>query len=131
MRSLAREYVFKYLFSRLFNPSDEGLFDVLIKDLSNSDKNFAVELKNAVLTGEQKYLDLLSKYSSSYQLNRIFNTDKCAILIGMAELDNFRETPIPVVIDEAVKLAAVFSAEKSTDYVNGILAEFCRENRND
>lgn len=129
MRSLAREYVFKYLFSRLFNPSDEGLFDVLIKDLSLADKKFAEDLKSAVLNGEEKYLDLLSKYSSTYQLNRIFNTDKCAILIGMAELDNFRDTPIPVVIDEAVKLAAIFSGDKSTDYVNGILAEYCRENR--
>ena len=56
----------------------------------------------------------------------VFNTDKCAILIGMAELDNFPETPIPVVIDEAVKLSALYSTEKGTDFVNGILAEYVR-----
>ena len=43
MRSLAREAVFKYLFSRLFNPSDEGLFAVLCKDLSQENKEFANE----------------------------------------------------------------------------------------
>ena len=30
-------------------------------------------------------------------------------------------------IDEAVKLAAKFSTEKSTDFVNGILARYAKE----
>ena len=57
MRSLARESVFKYLFSRLFNPSDEGLFDVLIKDLKDNDKDFAKSLLSHVLDNEEKYID--------------------------------------------------------------------------
>lgn len=126
MRSLARECVFKYLFSRLFNPSDEGLFDVLTKDLSVQDKEFSTKLLCSVLDNEEKYLTILSELSVGYNLKRIFNADKCAILIGMAELDNFKETPVPVVVDEAVKLASVFCSEKSTDFVNGILAEFSR-----
>ena len=47
MRSLARECVFKFIFSRLFNPNDEGLFTVLINDLSDNDKVFAGELLDA------------------------------------------------------------------------------------
>ena len=49
MRTLAREAVFKYIYSRLFNPDDEGLFDVLIKGFDEDDKNFATSLKNFVL----------------------------------------------------------------------------------
>ena len=42
MRSQAREVIFKYVFSRLFNPSGEGLFDVLLQTLErNEDKEFA------------------------------------------------------------------------------------------
>jgi hypothetical protein len=44
MRSLARESVFKYLFSQLFNPNDEGLFTVLCKELNEDDKAFAKNL---------------------------------------------------------------------------------------
>ena len=55
MRSLARESVYKYIFSRLFNPGDEGLFDVLCKELNNDDKDFASKLLSAIDTNSEKY----------------------------------------------------------------------------
>ena len=128
MRSLARECVFKYLYSKLFNPNDEGLFDVLIKELSNDDKTFANDLLNFVVANEEKYLSEIESLSLGFKLNRIFNVDKCAMLIGMAEFDNYKNTPIPVIIDEAVKLSAKYSTDKSTDFVNGILGEYVKKN---
>ncbi len=130
MRSLAREKVFEYIFSRLFNQSDEGLFAVLKKDLkSDDDKEFADKLLNAVISGETRYYDALKTLSANFKPERIFAADKCAIFIGMAELDGFSETPTAVVIDEAVKLAAKYSTENSTDFVNGILAEYAKNRR--
>ncbi|MBQ6979171.1 MAG: hypothetical protein IJQ07_00830 [Clostridia bacterium] len=126
MRSVAREIVFEYLFSRLFNQKDEGLFAVLSKNLNTDDKVFAENLLNFVLNSEEKYAEEITNLSKNFKYDRIFAADKCAINIGMAELDNFRETPKAVVIDEAVKLAAKFSTEKSTDFVNGILAEYAK-----
>ncbi len=127
MRSLAREAVYKYLFSRLFNPSDEGLFDVLIKDLNQEDKKFASDIKEAVLSNEEKYNDLIGEMSIGYKFERIFKADRCSILIGMAEYDTFKEvTPKIVIIDEAVKLSAKYSTDNSPDFVNGILAEYTK-----
>lgn len=126
MRSTAREVVFKYLFSKLFNPDDEGLFRVLAKDLPLQDKDFAKLLLDNILDNEQTYLSIVESLSISYKLNRLLSADKCALLIGIAELNAFPETPIPVVIDEAVKLSAKYSTENSTDFVNGILAEYSR-----
>jgi len=130
MRSLSREIVFKYIFSKLFNQNDEGLFDVLCKELNDEDKSFAKDLLNAIETNEKKYLSALEGLSISYKLNRIHNADKCTILLGMAELDTFADTPIPVVVDEAVKIAAKYSTENSTDFVNGILAQYAKERNN-
>ncbi len=127
MRSLARECVFKYLFSKLFNPSDEGLFDVLIKELKDDDKNFASDLLKAITDKEEFYLEKISELSIGYKLNRIYNADKCILMLGLAELDAFKDTPKPVVIDEAVNLAAKFSTENSTIFVNGVLAEYAKE----
>lgn len=125
MRSQAREVVFKYVFSRLFNPSDEGLFDVLLQTLEkNEDKEFAKSLYSAYSIGTEKYDAAISDLLKNYKFDRVFNADKCAVKIGMAERETFPETPLPVVIDEAVKLAANFSTEKSTDFVNGILAAY-------
>lgn len=128
MRSLARETVFKFLFAQLFNPSDEGLFAVLLNDdkLTDSDKAFATDLLKAVKENQDKYLQIIDDLSDGFRLSRLFAADKCALLIGIAELDNFKDTPEIVAIDEAVKLSAKFSTEKSTDFVNGVLAAYAR-----
>ena len=126
MRSLAREVVFKFLFSQLFNPSDGELFSVLLKDkkLTESDRDFATSLLNAIEKNKEKHLAIISEMAEGFKLSRLFNADKCALLIGMSELDDFKDTPKIVVIDESVKLAAKFSTEKSTDFVNGVLARY-------
>ena len=130
MRSEVRECVFKYIFARLFNPSDEGLFAVLCKDLDNDDKTFATELLTAINKNEDIYTNKIEQLSISFKLNRVYRADKCTLLIGMAELDNFPNTPVAVVIDEAVNLAGKYSTENSTNFVNGILAQFAKEVRN-
>ena len=127
MRTLAREAVFKYIYSRLFNPDDEGLFDVLVKSFSLEDKDFALKLKNQIIENENKYLENISNLSIGYKLNRIYSADKCALMIGMAEFDLFSETPKIVIIDEAVKLSAKYSAENSPDFVNGIMATYTED----
>ena len=126
MRSLAREVVFKYLFSRLFNQQDEGLFAVLSKNLDDSDKKFALNLLKTVMENQDGFLTDLETLSENFKVGRIFAADKCAIFIGMAELKFMQETPVAVVIDEAVKLSAKYSTENSTDFVNGILAEYVK-----
>ena len=127
MRSQARETVFKYLFSRLFNPDDEGLFVVLTKELNDLDKEFANELLKGVLDNEERLLESISNLSIGYKLNRLRNADKCALLLGMTELDNFKDTPTAVIIDETVNLVSKYSTENSTDFVNGILAQYAKE----
>ncbi len=130
MRSLARECVFRYIFSRLFNPNDEGLFVVLTEALSEKDKLFAKELLDTIDKDFDAYEEKITELSKNYRADRILAADKCAMLLGMAELDAFPDTDIPIVVDEAVKLAAKYSTEKSTDFVNGILASYAEEKRN-
>ena len=127
MRSEVRESVFKYIFARLFNPSDEGLFAVLCKTFSDDDKKFANDLLDAIDLGQEKYLDAIEELSIGFKLERLYNADKCALLMGMAELDKFKQTPVAVVINETVNIVAKYSTESSTNFVNGILAEFVKE----
>ena len=127
MRTLAREIVFKYVYSRLFNPDDEGLFDVLTKELNDDDKKFALTIKNQIIDNELEYLDKISALSIGFKLNRIYSADKCALLVGMAEFDLFKDTPRIVIIDETVKIAAKFSTDNSPDFVNGIMASYTAE----
>ena len=129
MRSQAREIVFQYIFSRLFNQSDEGLFAVLAENLNSEDREFADKLLKSALSGWDKYDEKINELTENFRPERVFSADRCAIKIGMAEMDAFSKTPTPVVIDEAVKLAAKFSTENSTDFVNGILAVYSKSKK--
>ncbi|MBQ9513474.1 MAG: transcription antitermination factor NusB [Clostridia bacterium] len=127
MRSLAREIVFKTLYSKLFNNDNEELFTILKKEnnLSKDDSDFADKLLEYSLSDTEKYLNKISELSIGFKINRILSLDKCALIIGMAELDRF-DTPIAVAINEAVNLSSKYSTEKSTNFVNGILAEYVK-----
>ena len=127
MRSKAREAVFQYVFSRLFNQNDEGLFAVLTRALKPEDGEFAKKLSDLVIVGDERYDGEINVLSENFRPDRIFAADRCAIKIGMAELDAFTETDVPIIIDEAVKLAAKFSTENSPDFVNGILASYAKK----
>ena len=85
------------------------------------------ELLKGVLDNEERLLESISNLSIGYKLNRLHNADKCALLLGMAELDNFKDTPTAVIIDETVNLVSKYSTESSTDFVNGILAQYAKE----
>ena len=80
----------------------------------------------SVTENESRFAESLKDLSENFKSERIHAADRCAIYIGMAELDFFKDVPTAVAIDEAVKLSAKFSTEKSTDYVNGILAEYAK-----
>ena len=124
MRTLAREIVFKYVYSRLFNPNDEGLFDVLAKELNDDDKTFALTIKNQIISNEQIYFEKISDLSIGFKLNRIYSTDKCAMQIAICEMRYFDDVPNIVAISEAMELVRKYSTAESPNFVNGILAEF-------
>ena len=131
MRSVAREVVLQFLFSKLFNQDDEGLFNALLNrdNLTEDDKKFANDLLDKALENKERYLKEIENKAIGFNLERIFNTDKICLIIGMTELEFFKDIPTAVVIDQAVNLAFKFSTEKSTDFVNGILASIAKDFR--
>lgn len=127
MRSAARECVLKYLYAQSMNDGDtSGLFDNLLKDekLSAEDQLFARTLLRAVEENREALLSEISELSIGFKLERLFEIDKCALLIGMAEIGFVEEIPFVVSVNEAVNLVAKYSTEKSTGFVNGVLAEY-------
>ncbi len=127
MRRDAREAVFSLLFKDLFNEESDLNFKKKIYSehkLTESDVEFANLLYDTIKSNYESLLLQLEELSQGFKLNRIFNTDKCALLIGMCEMTYMPEIPKIVAIDEAVALSKKYSTEKSQQFVNGILAEY-------
>lgn len=125
MRRDSREAVYKILFAELFSGEIDPEFDKLIfieQKLNAEDVLFANQLLSTIREHQQEINDLISTFSKGYKFERLYSTDKCALVIAVCELKYFDDIPSIVSIDEALSLVRKYSTEESLNFVNGILA---------
>ncbi len=82
---------------------------------------FALHLAQGVVTSQKSIDALLKKYAENWDLDRMAVIDRCILRIGTFELLNDFETPVNVIINEAVEIAKRYSTAESSKFVNGIL----------
>ncbi|MCH5153430.1 MAG: transcription antitermination factor NusB [Clostridiales bacterium] len=126
MRSYAREVAFCKIYTYLISGQFDGDFSQFDQEkLSEEDLQFASNLVQGVISDKSNLDAIVSEYSKSFKLSRIYRLDLAALELALWEMQNL-DTPQPVAINEAVALAKKYSTEKSVSYVNGILAAYVR-----
>lgn len=122
-RKSARENAFRLVYEFL----ETGERNELTKSLlcareAPTDVAFTGELYDAVL-GNFSYLkSVIERYSNEFAFDRIYKTDLAALLVAACELLLRDDIPEKVAVNEALELSRTYSTEKSTSFVNGILA---------
>ena len=126
MRSYAREVAFCKIYTFLMSGVNDGDFSQFDADkLSDEDVKFAADLVSGVVSDKEQLDKIVSEFSRSFKLSRIYRPDLAALELALYEMRNM-DTPHPVVINEAVSIVKKYSTEKSVSYVNGILAAYER-----
>ncbi len=72
---------------------------------------------------------LIKKYAKNWELSRMATIDRNILRIGTYEIIKTPETPISVIIDEAVEIAKTYSTADSSKFVNGILDKLKHERK--
>lgn len=123
MRALAREVAFKKIFENLFNQDDNSLdnFFVIDKLELEEDKAFAQSLFDCYSENKEDIEKVINENLIKYDPSRIYKIDRAIISIAVCEMKYLKQTPIAVVINEAVEMAKKYGTEKSYAFVNGIL----------
>jgi len=80
----------------------------------------------AVVRDRGRLDDVLRHAAENWRLERLAVVDRNVLRLALAELER-GETPVKVVIDEAIRLARWFGAARSPAFVNGILDRVARE----
>ena len=101
----------------------------VIEALSAPPDPFALALVDSVASGQDRIDKLVTEASVGWEIDRMPVLDRTVLRLGTAELVDFPQTPVAVVIDEAVELAKRFSTEQSGGFVNGVLATIAHEVR--
>lgn len=67
--------------------------------------------------------EAIDAVSDRWRVTRMPPVDRAILRLGLYELRYEPKTPMAVVVSEAVRLAQVYSTERSGAFVNGILAK--------
>lgn len=122
-RTSARENAFRLVYEFLeTGERNDFTMEILCESAAPTDADFTKELYDAVLENYDFLKSVVARYSKDFAFDRIYKTDLAALLIATCELLLREDIPEKVTVNEAIELSRTYSTEKSTAFVNGILA---------
>jgi N utilization substance protein B len=115
--------------------SDDAGFDiaaVLERNIARyqdmiDDIEFIRQLVNGVTKQAAKLDAALQPVAPEWPIDQIARMDRLVLRIGLYELQNEKDVPPKVVINEAVELAKAFGGDNSSKFINGVLGTLLRE----
>ncbi len=129
-RRLARELVLQSLYaSESGETQPEESFADIIKDQGLKEKNvqFAHTLFSLTMQHRDWADGQIAKLAEHWDINRIASIDRTILRMALVELEHIPDTPVKVVLNEAIELARKFSTSESPGFVNGILDGYVKK----
>jgi transcription antitermination protein NusB len=116
--------------SLLYEAEVKGLApSAVLAGLTVAPDPFARRLVEGVEREAKRIDALVSGAAVSWDIERMPVVDRTVLRLATYELLEQPETPVAVVIDQAVELAKNYSTEDSGRFVNGVLSEISRQVR--
>ena len=108
-------------------PPDEVLTETLSRTDASESRAFVRDLVFGTLEHADDADRIIAPLLEGWTLDRLATIDRIVLRMAVFELQQHKDTPPAVVINEAVELAKKFSTEDSGRYVNGVLARVVGE----
>ena len=118
------------LLLKLFkNVTENSLGDLFYFKLFSNipDKKYFDDLANLSLKNFESNNQLINKYITNWDLDRLAKIDLVIINLAITELVNFKEIPIKVSLNEYIEISKDYSTEKSSLFINGILDKIVKD----
>ncbi|HNW44528.1 MAG TPA: transcription antitermination factor NusB [Elusimicrobiales bacterium] len=131
-RRLARENCLQSLYAtdiaHLEAASVLASFQML--DFALEEKNFGFykSLYSSTVDNLAKIDGIISGISLNWEIERMPAVDRAILRMAVCEMMVLADTPVAVVIDEAIELAKKYSTDKSGKFINGVLDNIARHN---
>ncbi|MCI8459290.1 MAG: transcription antitermination factor NusB [Clostridia bacterium] len=122
-RKSARENAFRLVYEYLETGERNDFTRELLcgRDVP-ADSEFTKRIYDTVLQNFAYIKSVIERYSKDFAFDRIYKTDLSALTVAVCELLYMPDVPEKVAVNEALELSRTYSTEKSTSFVNGVLA---------
>ena len=84
-------------------------------------RGFAEDLFRVATTNLEKIDELIATHSKHWRMERMAAVDRNLLRMAVGEMLGFKETPFPIVINEALEIGRRYSAPESINFLNGML----------
>lgn len=133
-RKRTRENLYIMLFQNNFHSENDVLeqADIYLERLEDADatKKAKTELKErfqSVLEHIEEIDKVIEERSKGWTISRLAKADLTVMRLAAFEILYDEEVPNSVAINEAVELAKKYGGDKSSGFVNGVLASIARD----
>jgi N utilization substance protein B len=131
-RIIALQTLYEQEFRSDAQDPDFDLDDVLTRNITRykdmvDDIDFVRQLVMGVSAASPALDVKLQPIAPEWPIDQIARMDRIVLRIGLYELENEKDVPPKVVINEAVELAKAFGGENSSKFVNGVLGTALRQ----
>ncbi len=123
-RVVSREEVFKLIFEYCMNGEANEFTLQEVIEKKGVEKDYIEKVYYGVIEHFEELKLELEKFSKSFTLDRMFKVDLALLLVALYEIKYMPEIPNAVSINEVLNLAKVYSTDKSSGFINGVLANF-------
>ena len=103
----------------------------VIDDLPIALTGYAAQIAGALGEGLDEIDELIEEASHHWSVSRMPAVDRALLRMATFELAHRADIPVGAVISEAVDLAAEYSTDSSSRFVNGVLARLAGDLRPD
>ena len=130
-RRQAREFALQalYLHDTCGMTTDSALKSALHGTSPDATSSFCRHLVDGVSEKKEEIDRILSHYTENWDIKRMATVDRNILRLSTFEILTDLNTPVSVIIDEAIEIAKTFSTEESGKFVNGILDKVKRERK--
>ena len=122
-RRKAREFALQLLFQKDITDGQPDEISRLFWLGNRTDEDtraFSEQIFSLALSNRLEIDKVIRRHAQNWSMERMAVVDRCVLRLAIAEL-LYADTPTPIVIDEAIEIARLYSTGDSAEFVNGIL----------
>ena len=125
LRHIARVSAFQSLIAITISKSaeHERIFEYVSKEFSPElkDKSFASDIFFGVLKLREEIDQKLQELAPKWPIQKLCSIERCVLEIGAFEL-MFTDTPLAVILNEAIEIAKTYGDDTAGKFINGVLS---------
>jgi N utilization substance protein B len=125
-REIAMQMLFQSDIGRQNADEVQRTFWQAREKIDRGTQGFAEDLFRVAIARQEEIDGYIEQASQHWRLERMAAVDRNLLRAAIAEMLGYPATPLPVIINEALEIARLYSAPESVHFLNGILDAVAR-----